>query len=343
MNWGFSTALFALWLVPLVGFLVIRAHLKRRDAATRFVDPVMGQRLMPSFEPGRIWLKAILLMAAVAMLIVSVARPRFGVEWEDVSARGVDLFVVLDVSKSMLAEDVKPNRLERAKSDILDLLTKLEGDRVGLIVFAGAPVVTVPLTTDQGFFKLMLDDVDPNSAPKGGTMIGDAIRKALRSMPPQPDRDQAVVLITDGGDQESYPKEAAKAAAERNVPVIAVGLGDVAEGARIPKRADDGSLAFVQDEGQEIWSKMDEGLLSEIAATTKGAYIPAQTLSYDLGQIYDDQLAKLTQGEINSEKRKRFREQYQWFGGMGLVLLLVDMMFPAYARDDSRDLAEESV
>ena len=332
MNWGFPTVLFALWLVPLAGFLVVRAHFKRRHTATQFVDQAMVARLMPAFNTARTWVKAILLMAALTLLIIAVARPRYGFYFEEMSGRGVDVFVLLDVSRSMLAEDVKPNRLERAKSDILDLLPKLDGDRVGLIAFAGAPVVQVPLTTDQGFFKLMLDEVDVNSAPKGGTLIGDAIRKAMESMETRADRDQAIVLITDGGDQDSFQQEAADQAAQRGIRIITVGLGDIGEGARIPKRGSDGGIGFVQHEGQEVWSKMDDGLLKDIAEKTLGAYIPAQTLSYDLGQIYDDQLAKLTQGEINTEKRKRFHEQYQLFGVLGLLLLLIEMSIPAYRR-----------
>lgn len=340
MSWGFPTALFSLWLVPVAGFLVIRAHLKRRMTAEQFVDHAMVIRLMPSFDSTRSWVKAILLMVSLSLLIIAIARPRFGYYFEEMSGRGVDLFVLLDVSKSMLAEDVKPNRLQRAKSDILDLLSKLTGDRVGLIVFAGAPVIQVPLTTDQGFFKLMLQEVDANSAPRGGTMIGDAIRKAMEAMEQRADRDQAIVLITDGGDQDSFPQEAAQLAAQRNLQIITVGLGDVGDGARIPTRKADGGISFVQHEGQEVWSKMDESLLEKIATTTSGAYIPAQTLSYDLGQIYDDQLAKLTQGEINTEKRKRFHERFQWFGIAGLVLLLVEMMIQPYPKDESTAAVE---
>jgi Ca-activated chloride channel homolog len=332
MRWGFPTALFALWLVPLIGFLLIRAHLKRRDAARRFVEQPMVERLLPAFDTSRVWLKAVLVMVALTLSIVAMARPRFGFDLKEISSRGVDLFVLLDVSRSMLAEDVKPNRLERAKSDVLDLLQRLEGDRVGLIVFAGAPVVQVPLTTDQGFFRIALEDVDSDSAPRGGTLIGDAIRKALESMEARADRDQAIVLITDGGDQDSFPAEAATQAAERNVRIITVGLGDASEGARIPQRADSGGLTFVQHEGQEVWSKMDESLLEKIATTTLGAYVPARTLSYDLGQIYDDQLAKLTQGEINTEQRKRYREQFQLFAIPAFLLLLLDSYIPAYRR-----------
>ncbi|MEO1981415.1 MAG: VWA domain-containing protein, partial [Fuerstiella sp.] len=303
----------------------------------RFVEQPMVERLLPAFDTTRVWLKAILVMTAVTLLIVAIARPRFGFDLKEISSRGVDLFVLLDVSRSMLAEDVKPNRLERAKSDILDLLQKLEGDRVGLIVFAGAPVVQVPLTTDQGFFKIALEDVDSDSAPRGGTLIGDAIRKALASMETRSDRDQAIVLITDGGDQDSFPAEAAKQAAERNVRIITVGLGDVAEGARIPQRAESGGLTFVQHEGQEVWSKMDESLLEQMATTTQGAYVPAQTLRYDLGQIYDDQLARLTQGDISTEQRKRYREQFQMFAIPAFLLLLLEMWIPGYRRRQTSD------
>jgi Ca-activated chloride channel family protein len=261
---------------------------------------------------------------------VAAARPRFGVFFEEVSGRGVDLFILLDVSRSMLAEDVAPNRLERAKADILDLLKRLQGDRVGLIAFAGAPVEVIPLTTDQGFFRMVLDGVDPDSAPRGGSLIGDAIRKAMESMEERRDRDQVLVLITDGEDHDSFPAEAAKQAAERNIRVITVGLGDTSEGARIPRRTEEGALGFLKHEGQEVWSRMDERLLKEIALTTSGAYVPARTRAYDLGRIYEEHLSKLTRGEIQAEKRKRYREQFQLFGGIGIVLLLIEMLIPRF-------------
>lgn len=330
MLWETPVLLFVLWLVPLAGGALIYAHRKRKATAGRFADATMVERLMPAFQTSRQWVKAVVLMAALTCLVISAARPRFGVVFEEVSGRGVDLFILLDVSRSMLATDVAPNRLDRAKSDIVDLLQRLEGDRVGLIVFAGAPVVQVPLTTDHGFFRMVLNDVDPDSAPRGGSLIGDAIRKAMESMEARIDRDQVIVLITDGEDHDSFPAEAAKQAGERNIRIISVGLGDTGEGARIPQRNENGSLTFLQHDGQEVWSKMDERLLKEIALTTSGAYVPAQTRAYDLGRIYDDHLSKLTRGEIRAEKRKRYREQFQLFGLLGLSLLLIEMMIPAF-------------
>jgi Ca-activated chloride channel homolog len=332
MFWETPFILFFLWLVPLVGAAAVYAQHKRVAATKRFVDEEMFERIVPRSSQSRVWWRAVLLMLAAGFLIVACARPRFGVYIEEVTSRGVDLFVLLDVSRSMLAEDVAPNRLERAKSDIRDLLQKLKGDRVGLIVFAGAAVELIPLTTDHGFFQMVLDSVDVNSAPRGGSLIGDAIRKSIASMPEQRDRDQVIVLITDGEDQDSFPAEAADQAAERNIRIISVGLGDAGEGARIPSRGERDGLSFVQHEGQEVWSKMDETLLKDIALKTDGAYIPAQTRAYDLGQIYDDHLAGLAGGESQSETRRRYRDQFQLFGGIGLAFLLLEMLLPRFSK-----------
>lgn len=324
--------LLLLWLLPAVAGLLVYAQRRRVAAAHRFAGDVMLHRLMPAMASGRNWAKIMALLVGLAVLTFAAARPRWGVYFEDVQTRGVDMFVLLDVSRSMLAEDVAPNRLERAKSDIRDLLQYLKGDRVGLIAFAGAAVVQTPLTTDQGFFQLVLDDTDSDSAPRGGSLIGDAIRKALEAMEPRHDRDQVIVLITDGEDQDSFPAEAAKAAAERNVKIICVGIGDSEEGMRIPIRDESGQLSYMKHDGQEVWSKMDEKLLKEIALTTSGAYIPAKTRAYDLGQVYSQHLAGLTRGEINAEKRKRYRERFQLFVVLGLAALLLEMVVPRYPR-----------
>ena len=334
MRWDNPSFLLALWSLPLVAFALIYAQRKRLATATRFADQAMVDRLMPAMRTARPWVKGALLVIGLAFLMVAAARPRFGYYFEEVSQRGVDLFVLLDVSRSMLAEDVAPNRMERAKSDIRDLLTELKGDRVGLIAFAGAPVVKVPLTSDQGFFQMVLEEIGPHSAPRGGSAIGDALRKAMEAMEERRDRDQVIVLITDGEDHDSFPIEAAKHAAERNIKVFTVGLGDSGEGSRIPIRNDSGQLTYIKHDGQEVWSRMDERLLKEIALTTSGAYIPARTRVYDLGQIYEDHLANLTRTEIRSEKRKRFREQFQLFTCLGLIALLVEMMIPNYRRSE---------
>ncbi len=322
-----------LWILPIVAGLLVYAHRRRLAAATKFVEAAMVARLMPAFSGPRPWIKGTLILVALGCLIVAAARPRFGVYFETVTQRGVDMFVLLDVSRSMRAEDVAPNRLARAKSDIRDLLLKLPGDRVGLVVFAGKPAVKVPLTTDQAFFEMVLDEVNTKSAPRGGTLIGDGLRKCIEALPQAEDRDQVIVLITDGEDHESLPLEAAKHAAQRGIKIFTVGLGDAREGGRIPVRDEDGNLQFLKNnDGQELWSKMDGSLLEEMALLTGGAYIPAGTRAYDLGLVYEDSLADLSRGEVQSGKKKRYREQFQLFLCLGIFCLAAEMALPAYSR-----------
>lgn len=334
MHWDNPSWLLLWWLLPAVAGVLVYAHRRRRAAAVNFADAAILGRLVPSADPVRSGFRAAALIIALALIITGLARPRWGTYYEQVQSRGADVFVLLDVSRSMLADDVAPNRLGRAKSDIRDLLAQLAGDRVGLVVFAGAAFVQVPLTTDHGFFLTSLDEVDTSSAPRGGSLIGDAIRKALEALPTQSDRDQALFLITDGEDHDSFPAEAAKQAAERGVKIFTVGLGDSAKGQRIPVRDERGNLSFVEQDGQEVWSKMDEPLLKEIALNTGGAYVPARTRNYDLGEIYRDRLAQLARGEISSEKRKRYGERFQIFLVAGFVLLLVETLVPRYAKSN---------
>ena len=332
MHWDHPNVLFLLWILPGVAALLVVAHNKRVAAAGRFADPAMVARLMPALKSPRPWVKGSLILLGLTCLIVAGARPRFGVYFERVQRQGADVFFLVDVSRSMLAEDVAPSRLGRARSDVLDVLQRLEGDRVGLVAFAGKAVVKMPLTTDHGFFRMVLDELSPNSAPRGGSLIGDAIRKALESMEERRDRDQVLILITDGEDHDSFPVDAAKQAAERGVKIFTVGLGDSGEGARIPLRSEDGTLTYMKHEGREVWSRMDEETLKEVALATEGAYIPARTLSYDLGEVYAKYLAGLTRGEVESEKRKRFRERFQLFVCLGIFFLLLDMLVPGYPR-----------
>ena len=335
-DWGNLRVLLSLWILPVVAALLVYAHRKRVATARRFADPAMVRRLMPPLRSWRPWVKGAVVLLGLGCLIVGGARPRFGVYFEKISQRGIDLFVLLDVSRSMTAEDVAPNRLERAKSDVRDLLARLSGDRVGLITFAGKAVVKVPLTTDQGFLRTVLEEIDVRSSPRGGTLIGDAIRQGLVAMPQRRDRDQVMVLITDGEDHDSFADEAAEQAAEQGVKIFTVGLGDSREGARIPIRDAAAGLQYLKHDDQEVWSKVDERLLKEIAIDTGGVYIPVGTQAYakgeDLGTIVQKHLEGLARGEIQAQKRKRYRERFQLFVCLGVALLLAEMAVPSYHR-----------
>jgi len=322
--------LLLLWLVPLLALLLWYAYKKKRQTALMFCDPTMAARLMPLLDAGRFLRKALLLCFAFVFGIVAAAGPQFGTYYEEISRTGVDVFVLLDVSRSMQAEDVAPNRLDRAKTDIQDLLNRVVGDRVGLIAFAGKPITKVPLTTDHGFFRQILRSIDTNSAPRGGTAIGDAIRLALRAMPPDAERERAIVLITDGEDMDSMPLEAAKEAAERHVRILTVGLGNPNEGGRIPIRDESGNLTYLKHDGQEVWSKPDEATLREVARITEGAYIAAGTKTFDLGQIYADSIGKMQGSLYQTERRQKLRHQYQIFLSVAVVCLLLYLTAPEH-------------
>jgi len=305
--------LLALWLLVPWALLLARAQRRRRVVAARFVAPALHDELLPRLDGARPWWAIALQLLGAACLCFASAGPRLGVTFEPTRERGADLLVVLDVSKSMLSADVAPSRLERAKSDVRDLVAQLAGHRLGLLLFAGRAASACPLTTDRAFFLDALAKAGPGSAPRGGTAIGDALRAALQALPAERERDQAIVLITDGEDHDSFPLEAAKQAAERGVRVFTVGLGDPDEGARVPAAANDGTSAYLKHEGQEIWSKLQEGLLTEIATTTGGAYVPARTTTYDLGVLYRDHLEKLAAGDFGTTRRQRRTPRFQWF------------------------------
>lgn len=322
-SFGEPSHLLLSWaILPIVLVLIYAARRRRRDRAS-LLSPTMAARLAPEHSNGLDLLRTILLTLGLAGLLVALARPRFGYRLEEVKRRGSDLVVAIDVSRSMLSQDVHPDRLSRAKSYVKDLLKRVVGDRVALVAFAGKAVPMCPMTIDHAFFESVLDDLSPDSAPRGGTAIGDAIRSAIDLLDPQPDRDSALVLITDGEDHDSFPVEAAAQAAERGLKVFTVGIGDPGEGARVPAAGESGDAGFVKFEGQEVWSKMDEELLKQIALTTGGAYVPARTGTYDLGQVYVDHLSKLRSADYASEKRRRWIEQFQWFAAAGLGFYLL--------------------
>ncbi len=308
--------------------LALYSRRRRRRAAHEFVAQQMSSRILPADSRARFWMKLLLREAALVAGLVALAGPRFGTQFEEVIPRGSDLYVLIDVSRSMLAEDVPPSRLGRAKADVAALVNRLEGERVGLIAFAGQAVVKCPLTVDYDAFRRALDELDTGSAPRGGTAIGDAIRKALEVFHSRAERDQAILLITDGDDQQSYPLEAAAVAAERHVTIFTIGLGDAEHGARVPQGA--ASHSYLEYQGQQVWSKLDSSLLKDIALKTSGVYVPVGTRAYDLGELYSGYLHGRRGSDEASHKRIRRSEQFQIFLAIALVALLADLFIRPY-------------
>jgi len=315
-----------LWLVPLLAAHAWMASSRRREALAKFADQKLLPRLNRSLSLGRRWWKQTLALTAVALIAVALARPAWKPSPMEITRRGRDVVFLLDVSRSMLAEDLAPNRLERAKLAILDAIAKLQGDRVALVAFAGAASVKCPLTVDYGFFRMALEDLAPESVPVGGTMIGDAIRKALEEVYDSSDGQyRDLVLITDGEDHESFPVEAAAAAGQAGVRLIAIGLGDENVGRRIPVSNVAGETTFLKYKGQEVWSRLDADTLRKMAAATPGGrYLNVATGAIDFGDVYLQLIASAERRELESETVERYEEKFQIFLGMAFLLLVFE-------------------
>ena len=332
-RFGDVVMLHGLWLLPVLAALMLYASRRRRRALLRFVEAGLLARSGGNAlaDPARRVLKAALLLAALGCLIVALARPAWDQVQEEVVQRGRDVVFLLDVSRSMLAQDLPPNRLERAKLAIRDTVDQLQGDRVALAVFAGSTLVKCPLTLDYGFFRMALADVSPYSVSRGGTLIGDGIRKVISDVfDQQRSNYRDIVLITDGEDHESFPVEAAAQAGQQGVRLIAIGLGDERVGQRIPVVRDPAGAAaqktFLQHQGQEVWSRLDAATLREMAdATPGGVYLNVATGAVDLGEVYLRLIASAEGQEVGSQVLERVEEKFQIFLVVCVLLLFLDI------------------
>jgi Ca-activated chloride channel homolog len=325
IQFGDPTVFWLLTLLPVLGVFFVWAFAARRRSLEKFVSQPLAQRLTASVRPvARRW-KAVLMIVTVLFAVVALARPRWGFEWREVKNRGVDVFVLLDVSKSMLAEDVPPNRLTQAKYAVQDLLRKLHGDRIGLVAFAGTAFVQCPLTVDEEAFRLTLKDAEPDIIPRGGTAIGPAIRTALKGFEAGEGHDRAIVLITDGEQTEGDAIIDAEDAAKAGVKIYVIGVGTT-EGDLIPIREDDQSLAFAKDnEGKVVKSRLDEGTLKQIALRTGGMYVHSVPGDFGMDAIYDKGIAQLQRKENDARLQKRFFDRFQWPLGVAVALLMMEM------------------
>lgn len=315
-----------LWLVAAAAALVVWMLVGQRRALQRFASDVVIGRLLVGRPFGRRVARWTLVLVAMICLVVALLDPRWGVTYEEVRQQGIDVFVVLDVSRSMLGQDVAPSRLDRAKQYAKDLLEQMRGDRVGLIAFAGVPSLVTPLTVDYGAVRLALDEVGPELVGRGGSSLGDALRLAGESFTDEVKDYKAVVVLSDGEDHDSFPVDAARQLFdERGVRVFTVGIGDAEEGARIPVDRGGESL-YLMHEGREVWSRMDPELLRRIALSSGGAFVPAGTRAVDLGRVYEQRIAPAAKREFGTTQIRRYHAQYQWFAALALLLLIAETL-----------------
>ena len=316
------------WLHLLWGvlaFVVLLAFLERRAGTvlSRFMTLSLQARLVQRVSGMRRALRMLFLALAGVFLVLAMMRPQWGMQFIATPRVGAEIMVCLDVSKSMLAEDVSPNRLERAKAELRDLLAYLKGDQVGLIVFAGRSSVLSPLTPDFGFLRLALDQAGPTSVSRGGTRLEEPVRKAIAGFGRSGDLSRSILLITDGEDQDSFPLEAAKDAAQRGIHILAIGFGDEAGSEITLTDPKTGVRSVLRDQGgQIVKSRLDGTLLREMAMLTEGAYIPAGTGVLDLKSIYERHIAGLTRGKLDGRGRSVRNDAFQWAILLALLCLV---------------------
>ena len=262
------------------------------------------------------------IVVGLFLSLFAASRPQWGKSMEKTVTRARNVVIAIDVSRSMLAEDVRPNRLERAKADVADLIDSLEGDRCALVAFRRTGVAVCPLTTDHGYLRSALERMSPESAPRGETDLGSAIRTALATLDPAADDHNAIILISDGGDLRGEAMKNAEAARKRGIPIFTVGIGDPKRGATIPSEDGRGVVKF---EGKPVTVKLEESALDAIAKASGGSYVPlatAGTAETTLGAIYRRRLRQIALMEQNEEE-SRLGERYQLFLIPGLVLLII--------------------
>jgi len=318
--------LWLLLLVPASGLFFWLVHVLRRRALERFASAAILERLAEDASQAKRALKAMLAMVVIALLALALANPQVGTRLEEVKQEGVDLFIALDVSMSMKAEDIKPNRLEKAKFEIRSLIGRLSGDRIGLIVFAGEAFTQFPLTTDYNAAHLFLDVVDVDAVPVQGTSLAAAIARAMESFDDEEKTTRVLVLITDGESTEGDAFDAAREAAEQGILVYAIGMGSPA-GAPIPVYGSSGrQLDFKRDKmGKVVLSKLDEVSLEELASIGNGKYYRSSATQNELDEIYED-INALQKREFGVKRFTDYEDRFQYFLGLAIVLLILEVV-----------------
>jgi Ca-activated chloride channel family protein len=335
MTLAHTWVLHFLWILPAVGFLLIVQSRKKKRAMEKFADQDLLKRLAPEEHKGKRFLKGILLLLALSALLFSLAGPRWGSHYQEVSRKGVDVMILVDVSRSMMVEDVKPNRLERARREIIDFLKVIQGDRVGLVAFSGTAFVQCPLTLDYAALEIFLNALKPGLIPVAGTDMGAALEVGLSAFDFRTETDKVILLITDGEDNEGRGLETARQAAEKGVKIFVFGIGEPSGG---PVPSDDGKGGFKKDrEGKLVLSKLDEQTLKDIASLTGGAYVRSVAGDLDLDILYFEGIKEKTEVQtLKSGKVKVHEERFALFALAGFLFLLLEGLIGEERRSKSK-------
>ena len=309
--------------LPALAFLYYQSEKNKKRKLAHFAAAKLLLDLASSFSPVKRNIKATLSVAGIFLILAALARPQWGYVWQETKGKGIDILIALDTSKSMLAEDIRPNRLERAKLAILDLAERAEGDRLGLIAFSGSAFLQCPLTLDYDAFRQTLETVDTSIISRGGTNIAAAIAESQVSFA-EKDNFKILVLITDGEDLQEAGLEQARRAAEEGVKIYTVGVGSLA-GELIPIRGDDGSVDYLRDEHDNIVkTRLDERTLVAIAEATEAFYTRLGSTGQGLEQVYTEGLQSIPKEEREARLQQIPHERFQWPLGLAVLFLMAE-------------------
>ncbi len=326
MKFALPQLLWLLLLVPLLAVFLVWAWREKERLISQFVQSRLLAQLTVGVSKTRQKVRLVLLVTAVASAVIALARPQWGFSWEEVSQKGLDIVVAVDTSRSMLAADIPPNRLERAKLAAMELMKLAKNDRLGLVAFAGSAFLQCPLTLDEEAFRQGVSALDVNIIPQGGTAIAETILAALTAFK-DGDNHKILVLFTDGEDHEAGVIEAAKAASDKGLRIFTIGVGSAA-GELIRVRDEKGKLDFLKDEsGNVVKSRLNETLLQQIAGASGGFYLPLRGAN-TMDVLYERGLAPLPKSEFNSKLMQRHHERFYWPLGIAVVLLVVELFLP---------------
>jgi Ca-activated chloride channel homolog len=314
--------LYLLLLLPVLILLYIINEIRKKRALKRLGDINLIVSLVPELSKIRPFIKFMLQSAAVTAGIIMLARPQFGSKIEDVKKQGVEVIIALDVSNSMMAEDIQPDRLTRAKQAISRLVDNLDNDKIGLIVFAGDAYTQIPVTTDYISAKMFLSTINPDMLPKQGTAIGAAISLGIRSFSPGEGTSKAMIIITDGENHEDDPVVNAEEASKAGIIIHTIGIGST-EGVPVPLIIN-GKKDYLKDvDGNTVITKLDEDILKKIAISTNGNYVRANNSNIGLDEIFSE-IKKMKKQELESTMYTEYNDQFQIFAAIAIFLLMVD-------------------
>lgn len=327
MNFVHLKYLFFIWAVPVFAFFYFYGARQRKKILSDFASNQGLKAIIPGVQARRRYLKAILILTAVLLTAIALAGPRYGYKWQKIERKGIDIIIAIDCSRSMLATDISPTRLDRAKREVFDLLDMLKGDRIGLVAFAGTAFLQCPLTLDYSGFNLFLNALSPDFLPIGGSDLSTAIETAIGSFEPKAKSEKAIILITDGentGRQD--PKEAAAKARKAGIKLFCIGVG-TNQGVPLPTQG----KGFKKDlAGKIILSRLDEKTLEKIADLTGGVYVHSIAGDLDLNTIYTKEIrGKMKAATLSEGKQQVWEDRFQWPLALAFLLVIIELLLPS--------------